>query len=761
MEKSARRKGVFLLGVMFLAVVVAMFATAALALAPASLQRSQQLSRRQAAERALRTGIDYALARIRATPGGHWRAQASTTLQLPGMVVREGDGQVEGWIEESGLWSRFRLSFNFRDGNGGADGLNDPGQPFETGVGVSVNNLPFNFEAPVPTANASGVVQPQSPVRFQLPPHGLLLSVEGASGQVASGAMPPTQFWGLPSFARVETVMHATHSGFIGMDSVASATGDLDFVVRPGQRVSFEATAGTPSRLRTKGSLNVQNSELAGAELVSPSGEIRTPGQGNQVGITQVASNIVRQDEAATDSFYSIALGSTPQPGAGAITLGAGVYEVNLVNGQAEVKHYEMTYADYKAQRLAGTLTGGTEVTLDPAIQLNVLPREGRSLVEVHLTRDAQVQANSVSDLAIVPAKGAFQEADVAAQLQTQPPLESEAVNFLVQLADQIQIEMASSAQSNWTINDHLASVQGGFSNTPQFRELLKIYAGGHAEGNLSITGGPSFAYNTSGLTVVNQFSTHWDGLAQGNYQLGSLRLAQHIWTNMTVDKQPFIQAFMQGASIPSGFGSGPPPDVGFGGEEPPPEDPEDPLPSDGLSVRDLKVRLEDEQGGSVTLRGAGETVLAGMLEGKGAAVVSPGNLSLLGNGVDLEASAGAASGVNLYSAGDILVDGFAFDNSASRYNSISLKGVMYAWGNIMINAGSMNASRPWAPFSLRGAMVAFGRDPAGTGTPQSRRIQITARRASMFFDPAYLLNLTDNPISGESQFVVRAYHQR
>ena len=152
--------------------------------------------------------------------------------------------------------------------------------------------------------------------------------------------------------------------------------------------------------------------------------------------------------------------------------------------------------------------------------------------------------------------------------------------------------------------------------------------------------------------------------------------------------------------------------------------------------------------------------MLAGMLEGKGGAVVSAGNLSLLGNGVDLQASVDATSGINLYGCGDILIDGFAFDDSSSRYNNISLKGVMYSWGQITVNAGKVGSSLPWGRFDLTGAMVAFGRDPSSSGTASARNISVTARSARLTFDPVYLSNLLDSPVSPDSRFVVRAYHQ-
>jgi len=750
------RRGMFLIGVLFLSVVVAMFATAALALAPASLQRSVHLAKRQAAERAVRTGTDYAIARIRATAGGLWQARDAQVLQFQGMTVREGDGQVEGWVQEGEHWARFRMTFNFQDGAGGLDGLDNPGQPFAQPVGLSFNNLPRNTETAIRPTTSSGAVDVNAGPRFQLPPHCLLLSIEGACGQAQANGAAPLDFHGTPSRFRAETVLQLTSPALTNLDSVASAPGDLRFQVRAGQRVNFEATGGSQARLRTRSSLAVSDHLGQGGELASPSGEIRTPGDGNNVGSTAVAASIIRQNENAGDGFYSIGFDSTPQAGGDAISMPAGVYEVDLVNGQPVVKFYEMTYADYKAQRLAGTLSGGTEAVLDPAIHLNVLPRQTGDIVEVHFSKDTNVQAGTLDNFAIVPAKGAFQETDVPVQLQAQA-VQPAAVDYLVELSNRIQSEMQTAQYR--TINGDIATLNGVSAST-RFHNLLSSYGGG-TTGNIN-TGGVSVAYNPTGIPVVNNFGTPWDGLAEGQYQYGSLQLAQHFWSNLNPDRIAALQSFV-GAAVPAGFGDSAPPDVGFGGgggNDPTPVPPADDE-SSGLSVQELKVRLEgDSEGSSVTLRGPGDTVLAGMLQGNGGAVVSAGNLSLLGNGVDLAAASDSENGINLYSCGDILIDGFAFDGSGSRYNDIKLQGVMYSWGDIIVNAGQPTSSLAWGGFDLRGAMVAFGMDPSSSGTPSPKNIQITARQARLTFDPAYLSNLIENPITPDSRFVVRAYHQ-
>lgn len=765
-----RRRGIFLISVMFIAVVLAMLVISALATTSMGLGQGRHQARRQAAERAIRTGMDYAIARVRATPGGWWRAAGSRQLQLNGMSVREDDGQVEGWVRDGAHWSRFRFNFNRQDGSGGADGL--PDAATLSTMGLSCNNLPFNSELAVPGQAGS--------IRFQLPPHCLLLSIEGACGPGSQGS-----FQGQPATLRAEMVLQLSNLDTQLYDSVASSTGDLNFVVQAGQNVTFQAVGTGQGRLRSKAGLSVTDSASQGAPLVSPKGEIRTANNGNSVASTIVASNIGRQQENPNDAFYSVALDSAPQAGVGAVSMRAGVYEVDLVNGQPEVKYFEMSYADYKQQRLAGTLTGGSVVDLDNDIQLNVLDRPGQDGVEVHFTKDTTVEAvGTLNSLAVVPSKGAFQEGEVPAGGGGGiAPIGQNATIYLALLANKIQAELSPGLV---TSGPNMA-ISGAYTVVSQpFASVLTSY-GGAGTGNLN-TGGADLTFHNNGLHVgsVGNYNNSWDGLPGiYNFQHGALQLAQHLWLNLPGDpsKQAALEAFM-GVPVPPGFGGANklPPDIGFEGYVDLPEtletdpnktnDPTDPatggseptVNSSGLAVKDLKVRLEraGNSGEPVTLRGAGDLVLAGMLEGHGGAIVAQGDISLLGNGVDLQASQAAASSVNLYSTGNILVDGFAFDDSNSRYNDINLKGVMFSWGDITINAGKTGSPLSWGNFSLKGAMVAFGRDPADPSAPaSSRRIQVTSHHAELTFDPAYLFNLQDSPVNENSHLAIRAYHQK
>lgn len=759
----------FLISVMLLAMVVVMFVSAALALAPGGLARGQNLQRRHAAERAMRTGLDYAIARIRATPGGEWRAQTARVVQSPGFLVQEGQGQVVGWVQDGQQWSRFRINFNQQDGPDGADGMPDATHPMDVGVGLSVNNLLSNSELPVYPFGTSGV-DPQANPRFQLPPHSLLLEVEGGCGSVFLQGGLPVDFSGTPSLAAAESILSVSLGGDQVYDSVASAAGDMNFTVGPSGKVSFDSRGAGGARLRTKTGLNVVNAGGAGALLDSPQGEVRTSNNGNQTGSAQLAPSITRQQESASDSFYRISKSSVPKLDASATTLAGGVYEVDLVAGSPVVKFYEMTYADYKAQRLAGTLTGGTVVTLPSSIQTSV---DSKGLVEVKFTTDTTVtEGSAVRDLAVVPSKGAFQEGETPALAGLSVPVGT----YMVHLANQIQSDIDGTTSIS-QVSGQLASYNTAASTSSGLAGVIQALGGGPV-GNINVPDGVAIQYQDSGTTLVNinNWSTSWDGLGgsspygDGQFQYGALSLAQYIWTQ--AGSNPAVMSALSGymGPPPTGFGSGAAPDPNdvvsassSGGST-----------SSGLAVKDLKIKLAGGTGSapglarakgiveqSVTLKGPGNVVLAGKLDGQGGAVLADGDIQLLGNGVDLSAGQ-SANKINLYSAGNILIDGFAFDDSSSVYNNVNLQGVVYSWGDITINVGKTGSSLPWGDLNLQGAMVAFGGDPASSGSStQPKQISVVARNSQLTFDPAYLLNLEDSPVDAHSSFVVRAYHQR
>ena len=105
------RRAIMLISVLFFSVLTLMFVGAAVSLAPSGLARTAADTSLASADRATKSGLDWARSRISQNP--NWRAETAQTFVAPGLFVTEGDGQAVGWVAEGQSWCRFRLRFNY------------------------------------------------------------------------------------------------------------------------------------------------------------------------------------------------------------------------------------------------------------------------------------------------------------------------------------------------------------------------------------------------------------------------------------------------------------------------------------------------------------------------------------------------------------------------------------------------------------------------------------------------------------------------
>ncbi len=731
---------------MFLAVVVTMFVSASIALAHSGHIRSQQQVRKQRAERALRSGIDYAISRVRSSTGGEWRAATTQTVKIGDLIVQEGGGQVVGWYRDGDNWSRFRFTFNFRDGDGGPDLLNNPTSPMV--LRPSFNNLASNYGYKFP----QDPTNPSAGTRWEVPAHCLLLNVEGASYR--GSVDDPSNLVDISALVSAETMLELSTSETTTSDAVLSAPSAITFRVADGESVVLEAAGNSVARVRSKNSLEVLQFDNQGGSLKAAKGELRTPNGGKEVGNTKLdPAKVTLQNEGNNDPFYRIPLAKAPDAGADAASLDAGVYEVTLEAGMPVIRHYEMSVQDYRQAKLDELLPAGKVVTLDSSIKVTA----NGSQVSVQFTKDATVAANAsgLKDLAIVPAGGAFREQD-----NPDPPVvtgksipaASPTGMYLASLAQKIHnnFYVGVSPQSSVTFPGI-----NGQQIDPSLAGALRQL--GPDEFNAHVPGGPQMQLHESlpKIKVINNSKVDWDGWGgTWNYTLGSLQIAQALVQNPKTHS--YLEQILPG-QVPAIGAEMPYPGFDNTNFEAVPAT----GPINGLSVNDFLIMLENDaadNGKPVTLRGAGDVLLGGAIQGRGGAVVAPGNLSLLGNGANLEST----NSINLYSGGDILIDGFAYDTSGKKYNPVRLKGVLYAHGNITVHVGSMDskAQLNWGTFDLEGAAVAYGGDPATSSPPQGSQLHVTAQSARLLFEPAYLANLLESPVDSKSAFRYRAYHQ-
>ncbi|MBS2036586.1 hypothetical protein JST97_16455 [bacterium] len=747
------RRAIFLISMMFIALLVAMFATAALSLAPASLTQGRQLADRQVAERAVRTGMDYAIARLRAN-GGAWRAQTAQTVGSlsSGLWVQEGDGQVEGWVKEGERWSRFRIRFNYLDGPGGADGMNDPAYPWTELHQLSFNNLQSNSSRPLPACDSTGSVSSASGSRFDVPAHTVVLAVEGCCGRVALTGGAPSGFSYTPSTLMGEGVLQISNPKNGASDAVVMAAGSLNFSVDKDQEVNFSNSRSQIARLRSRGSMSLDSQGM----LTSPNGEV----EGGWSGSNYDSKKITIKPADPKVSFYSINKDSTPTP-SGANTVKGGVYEIDWdpTTQTPQVRYYDMTYADYWAQRTAGALIEATPGPPPAGFDVVDAKPGAKQEIEVQFHKDTQVTGSGkTKDLAIIPRQGAPTEVEAAAAAGAPSPPAggaAPAATNVIGLANLLQATLFQTVpptpgwdftNSTWLPSPYwqVSANQGTMlSAAPLPSALVPIFQSVVSSGS-SIPGMQFNGLFSSNPTVkIQNWDVSWDGTSKDNYQFGSLQLAQTLMTQAQND--PGLNAALSSYS-----GA--------------PLDPVDPTKSGGLSVQDLTIRLIDDstkgkdKNGAVTLRTEGSLLLGGKLKGNGASLIAGKDILLRGNGVSL--SANQDNGLSIYAQGNIDINSFAYKLGGSKYENVDIKGVIYGWGNIGIRTGGMDKTK-WADFKLTGAMVSYGKDPGDPTSPTNpTEVTLAAKSAKLVFDPTYLQNLLQNQVGLDTQFNFIAYHQ-
>jgi hypothetical protein len=173
---------------------------------------------------------------------------------------------------------------------------------------------------------------------------------------------------------------------------------------------------------------------------------------------------------------------------------------------------------------------------------------------------------------------------------------------------------------------------------------------------------------------------------------------------------------------------------------------------SDALTTKNLNLNLKPATaGGSVTISSPGDLVLGATVNGTGATLVSGRDIKIIGTGLDLASEPGASRGLSMYANGNISVSTYTEDTAGGAapdgYRDFSITGTVYACQGFSAVVGEDDVG--YKAFNLRGAMVAYGGDPA-TGNPGSAGlVNITAGSCNLIFDPAYLLDLYENQPGG------------
>lgn len=187
------------------------------------------------------------------------------------------------------------------------------------------------------------------------------------------------------------------------------------------------------------------------------------------------------------------------------------------------------------------------------------------------------------------------------------------------------------------------------------------------------------------------------------------------------------------------------------------------------LTPANVQVNLVPASGGSLTFgnnNGPGGNITFGtQIVGNGAAIVSSGDIDLIGTSSQLSSTPSAQLGLNLYAEGNVLIDAYKLDTAGNgTFHDVNLQGVLYSWGNTTINVGNP-ATASWGNFTMDGVMVSYGGNPAGgvlpyAGTNSPGKTSISANMANITYNPAYVMGLYQNlPVPLPMR--VLAWHER
>lgn len=277
---QVRRRGVFLVGVLFLVVLLSMFIGASFELGIWGFKGTVNQGEVAAAQRAARSGLAYALSRLRNDSSWKARPANPVVVDSPELTVVEQDGIVIGLIRNGEQTSQFRLRFNFYDGAGGADGLDDASAGMRIdGSRVCMNNLAGGSEIDIPLANGPGGSVPATPsIYSQLPARGVFLAVEGRCGKWLSQAHagnpnPPLPAGQKASLAHLESV-YKTSRPPNGARAVAAASGNLVAILSDANRkhnLALSSSTSVVPRIRSQATLAVYGGDPSSPNLVAGS----------------------------------------------------------------------------------------------------------------------------------------------------------------------------------------------------------------------------------------------------------------------------------------------------------------------------------------------------------------------------------------------------------------------------------------------------------------------------------------------------------
>ncbi|MFN8612209.1 MAG: hypothetical protein U0931_31985 [Vulcanimicrobiota bacterium] len=706
-----RKRGVLIIAVLLSTMLVAMFIGAALSLSPFSLARGDKDQDWRLARAAASSGVEYALARLQADPS--WRgAGPYTSATDPDFIVSENKGNVVGILRTgTGRFSQFRIRFNWENGTPtqDPDQMADSGNPLDFDL-PSLSNVDRPSDATIPALGSRPAIT--------VPGRAIYLAVQGRAGK-ACAALDSTNLnpsltgsWGLTQVT-VRTIYKISNPGQAVDPAVGMSGGN--FIMNMGDSidkfVKIAGADGQPARLRSKQGLTASGGDSQNLQA-SGQGQFRLPTGVNPT--VNGMKNMSRgSDENPADAYYTMTWADVRKAD-GTNTLKAGTY-VWMDDGS--LHYFDMSPKDYIVYATAHPADTGVEVykQSDGEIGLGTgvnVTSSGtgsgmKGTVEVHADT-AVTPGTNTTELGILPQKGAPEKPPTSTGTGTTADFKSwmTSNNALTNAGNPTQ----------WTLSSdpHISG----------FYHMVALWGSNHGYGNY---GGGNWNMGSISMQI---------GIGSNN-----ANIPPGQWSNL----QNAVNAYLSSGDSTLALTYAdlllamPPPPAG--GASP------DTVPGSTSLVdpKNLKLNFKP-QGSSAVLSSEDSITIGAALKGQGASIVSQKDVNLVGLGLDLASNPNGTEGVSLFAGGDILIS--TYDGGANKFNDVSLKGVIYANGDVLTELGhpSLHADK-WGKFKLNGSVIAYGGNPATQvpGQAGSGNIDMMTREGEMNFDPSYLTNLMAN----------------
>lgn len=334
--------------VMFFVLVVVMLSRAIMINGPGMARMSDRANDGVLAEVAADAGASYARMQLRSD--GQWKGNKNAvTVNTPDLIVIEDNGNVVGWLSGgvNSEASMFRIRFNFQDGPGGPDGLDDPQTYQIDNSYLSVNNLTSLADTIVPDVNPSTFRVDDSTVgNIKVSKGSAMIRVEGWAGDALVSTTGPVIT--PPPGHLSSSVVRAVYARSIDPtlpDAALSAGNGIYTELEVPAEVTVIG-AGT-AKLRSK--KGVQVKDHTGADnVLTMTGQV---GRSDSAGLQAVHSGVLEMTEEVGDGndFANITWDDVPvassDPGVD-VQLPGGVY---CIDNDGVWRYYDMDLAAFKS----------------------------------------------------------------------------------------------------------------------------------------------------------------------------------------------------------------------------------------------------------------------------------------------------------------------------------------------------------------------------------------------------------------------------